>query len=223
MNHFLRELYIYPGRVSNHDYKAWRLQNVAVYGDMWVSVVNNLLLRLLMESNPNELEMISYLGEKSVWNNVNSLEERYHKIIPQIKKNYSINSGDEFVSIIKKIYTKIQLDISKHVLADRSTVYIMTFDEQLTDVQFEEVNHMLDYIQSYGAANGVYLMFVGRDVPEYQKQATTLQIDTLQEDDENFKRGTAYVLPDNVSVYIPFFPDTFLTKHMRSYSVNIRE
>lgn len=223
---FLRELYMYPGRLENHDYKAYRLQNTSIEGDEYIPVVNNIIFRLIQESNPKELRIHPYLGDKSIWNNLKNMKDSYNKYIPQMHLNKTINNSEEFCSLIKEVYENIMDTINKHKLGDKSIVYIIEASFDFTDEQRQELSKMISYIYTYGSVNGYYIMFVGRDIDDIIKTDIALKISTSKgENNDSCKQGIANIVSSDSSssVYIPFYPDTFLTKFMRYYSVFCKE
>lgn len=224
---FLRELYIYPGRLENHDYKAYRLQNSFIEGSEYTPLLNNVIVRMIQESNPRELRIYPYISDLSIWGNLSSIREKYNRYIPQMRENEIVEDADDFVSLVKEIYTDIFSAISKHKLADRSSVYIINANYEFDEEQEKELRVMLSYIHTYGNANGFYVIYVGENIPEFIKEYTSLKISTIKKEErkDTDRSGTAKVISESseVTVYIPFYPDTFLTKFMRYYSMNYKE
>lgn len=221
---FLRELYIYPGRNADHDYKAYRLQHLTVEGKDWVPFINNLIIRMIQESNPNELEIFPYFSGDSVWNVVQYVQEKYRKFVPQMKQCFIFESEDDFVGLIKEIYTRINVDISSHKMAIKNYVYIIQYDGEISEENQEELKECLSYIYEYGPADGVFVFFVWENNPQF-KEYTSLHMVAEPFFDRQGKLLTGVVKVnsgnDEVDMYIPFYPDTWIRKFVKTYSMNM--
>ena len=234
----VRDIFMYYGRDLDHSYPALRLNNtVAVLNKKAISQFeSHMLLKLIMETHPNEISIFYNSVEDSVWSLVNDLKTSSKKGVPQFEEVYGDLTTEDLVSKIK--YYKEILDerISKNT-NNKKTILYFRINQSQTSRIMEELVPLLEYgrqvnmfvvllIESGNVTfdSNFYNSFPIRICGAGSSITTSecmigCNLATRLNEDMAFILWTANSSSALQKMFIPYYPDTFISKFIRIYSM----
>lgn len=237
----MRELYYYFGRDERHNYMATPMGNVLIQGHHgWVldAFLNSVIVKLIQETNPRDIRIAWYSGSPkspmNFWKN-NIPQDKY---IPQldIMQDASDIQMNEFLQDLLEL-SKGQLYLNG--MTDRKVaLYIL----DRCDLSDKGVSDKIARIMKNSKKSGIYLMVItagdSRSIfkPEVVKMFDTRICFNMDEGiteyvldgpvcmltkEEDINR-TIWVKQGKMKVrqnYIAFYPESWLKKFERYYSI----
>lgn len=232
------QVYFYPGRLTNHSYKAYRITHMFMTGNPNEadSFIDNLLVRICQETHPKDITIHLATDKESVWTRACNTEfDRYVPQFSYVIDNCFASDVERFIeNIVDKILYRTEHKI--HNTQWRSKLYLIYVSsgtyEMIKD-KIESYNEVLfrNFVSVYtgiivyadgefdvGNINGIPLRVCCTSAGEnVSKSVLGSSIASAGTEGSFFLK---YSTDMNVNfMYINRFPKTFIYKFIKFYGV----
>lgn len=271
MNKQIRDLYYYIGRDEEHNYVATPLSNMIIAGVTGAgksTLLNNILIKLIQESNPNEIDLRLYDlkgSEFLFWQT--SIPEG--KNLPYVSKMVCEASSNACMTLVEDMeylvkYINHSYEALDYYLAEqqeegnfnaekpkrKSKILVINEYQCITEYGSHDIqNRFLDalsHVLEQGEYVDVYVILVSQShhnvlpddivekfttrvcTPLYESMdgLSNLYLGCNLASKEQMRYGVAWVkykkkMPQRL--FVPFYPDTWIRKFIRTYSVHNKQ
>ena len=235
------EIYIYPGRLTNHSYKAYRATHMLIAGNQsdTDAFVDNLIVRLCQENNPRDFGVCLFTDSETIWNKaVDEEETRYMPQIRHVYQNGDLNDAVKFLEEVSgKILERTEHNIRTSSWKHRFCIMHISYDlykqlitklESWSEIIFKNFVNVYFILAVYSDKDvSMDLNIAGTDIPlrvccASVSSGTSKSIvgsDIAPTGDGN-SFFIKYALDKNLNyMYQCRFPKTFIYKFIRYYGV----
>ena len=227
----VRDIFMYYGRNLDHSYPALRLNNtIAVLNKKAINQFeSHMLLKLIMETHPNEISIYYNSFGNSVWGLINELRLSSKKCIPQFEEVNVDMSADDLISKLDCYNGMLNERTKKNGSHKKTIVYF-----KLKQSQFNTVREMLMRLIEYGRQVNMFIILL-IESGEYSFEENFLSNFPIRicgagsseatsdsmigcnlaaklNEDMSFILWTSNTSSSFQKMFAPYFPDTFLSK-----------